>query len=426
MARDYKVADQLHLWYLADPLRPVLIGDLNLVMTGTRGVSVRYDSAWLRAGFPLSEDLPLADVEHLPREKDAAAGAVDDARPDRWGERVIKHIDRPPRLSTLEMLYFAGDDRFGALGVSTSREAYLPRHAGPLAQLDDVEALHTLVRRIQSGEKVDEGQRRLIAPGTMGGARPKALIEIKGVPWVLKFGEEDPSAEPLVEHAAMTLAARAGIEVAQTRPVRFGRGAAAVAVRRFDRAAGGGRVHALSAHVALRAAGAEYSYPNLAQLLRRRGPTDNDFNRRQMAELLRRLLFNILIDNTDDHEKNHVLIVRADQQHVLAPAFDVLPTGQSLGYQAMLVGAGGARSSVDDALAMSQLYWLDRDQALDLAYEVAEVVDGWRDHFVAAGVPAPAVEQLEASIDRPFLLDQRRSLLAHRRRNKAAARKSRT
>lgn len=121
-----------------------------------------------------------------------------------------------------------------------------------------------------------------------------------------------------------------------------------------------------------------------------------------------------------------MLIVRADQQHVLAPAFDVLPTGQSLGYQAMLVGAGGARSSVDDALAMSQLYWLDRDQALDLAYEVAEVVDGWRDHFVAAGVPAPAVEQLEASIDRPFLLDQRRSLLAHRRRNKAAARKSRT
>lgn len=413
MAAGYKLTDQLHLWYLADPSNPVLIGELSLVMTGTRGVSLHYDPGWMRAGFPLSEDLPLLDAEHLPTEKESAAGAVDDARPDRWGERVIRHIDRPPRLSLLEMLYFAGDDRFGALGVSTSSEAYLPRHQGPLPQIGDVAALHELVRRIVTGEKIDESQRRLMAPGTLGGARPKALIEIDGAEWVLKFSEEDQSAEPLAEHAAMTLAAKAGIEVAQTRPVPFGRGAAAVAVKRFDRTPQR-RLHALSAHVALRAVGAEYAYHELSQLLRRRGPTENDFNRRQMAELLRRLVFNILIDNTDDHEKNHVLLVRDDQQYVLAPAFDVLPIGQALGYQSMIAGKHGAESTVDNALSMARLYWLSPEAALEEAVAVAEVVEGWRDHFLSCNVPPRLVEQFEAAIDRPFLRDQRRDLLAGR------------
>ena len=116
MSSDYKVVDRLYLWWLAAPTQPGLIGELNLVKTGLRGVSLTYAPGWLRQGIALSEDLPLSDIEHLPKEKDAAAGAVDDARPDRWGERVIRHIDRPPRLSTLELLYFVGDDRFGALG----------------------------------------------------------------------------------------------------------------------------------------------------------------------------------------------------------------------------------------------------------------------------------------------------------------------
>ena len=60
-----------------------------------------------------------------------AAGAVDDARPDRWGEKVIRFIDKPDRLSLMEFLYYAGDDRFGALGVSTSATEYTPRGAGP-------------------------------------------------------------------------------------------------------------------------------------------------------------------------------------------------------------------------------------------------------------------------------------------------------
>lgn len=408
---DHELVDRLYLWWRADPAQPVLVGELNLVKTGLRGVSLTYAPAWLRQGFALSEDLPLSDLEHFPKERDAAAGAVDDARPDRWGERVIRHLDRPPRLSTLEMLHFAGDERFGALGVSVSATQYRPHARGALPTLGDIEALHQLVQQVLSGRPVEESQRRLLAPGTLGGARPKALVEMDGVPWVLKFAEEDLAAEPWVEHAAMTLAAQAGIEVARTRVVPFGRGQAAVAVQRFDRHAGGRRVHALSAHVALRAADAELSYPELAQLLRRRGPTEGDFNRRQMAELYRRMVFNILIDNTDDHEKNHVLLMRPDQQLVLSPAFDVLPAGHALGYQSMGVGARGAESSIDNALSQSRQFWLEPKAARAHAADVARVVDGWRAHFSQAGVPAERIGQLAAAIDRPFLRGQRDLLL---------------
>ena len=404
----YRVVDTLFLWYLGRPERPVLVGNLNLVLSG-RGVSLRYAPEWLQNGFPLSEDLPLVDREHLPREKGVAAGAVDDARPDRWGERVIRQVERPPRLSLLEMLFFAGDGRFGALGVSTAAETYTPSNKSPLPQLADVDAVHELVRKVLAGEMIDEAHRRLIAPGaTMGGARPKALIQMEGVEWVLKFAEEDMSSEPLVEHAAMTLAAQAGITVAETRPIKLDRGAA-VAVKRFDRAPGQ-RLHSLSANVALKAAGSELSYPNLAQLLRRRGPTEGGVNRRQMHELFRRLIFNILIDNTDDHEKNHALIVTDAQHHLLSPAFDVLPTGQALGYQAMVVGVDGAISSVDNALSMSQAYWLSRREAVAEAKDVAEIVNHWRAHFVAAGIDRNTIDILATQIDRSHLLEQRCAL----------------
>ena len=101
----------------------------------TKGVSLIYGDAWLRSGFALSEDLPLVKREFFPVEKETAAGAVDDARPDRWGERVIRLLDKPARLSVLDFLFYAGDERFGALGVSVSPDDYVARGMGPLPLL---------------------------------------------------------------------------------------------------------------------------------------------------------------------------------------------------------------------------------------------------------------------------------------------------
>lgn len=408
----YQPSDTLFLWWLQDLTRPVLIGTLATVRA-LRGVSLRYAPGWLASGFALSEDLPLIDTEFLPAGKDTAAGAVDDARPDRWGERVIRVIDKPPRLSLMEFLYFAGDERFGALGVSLSQAHYLPRGFGPLPQYSDVPRIDETLRRVAAGESVPEPMRRLVAPGvTMGGARPKALLAWDGHPWVLKFPEPGDTFDvPLVEHASMSLASRAQIQVAETRPVALGR-SHALAVRRFDRvqtAAGLQRRHALSASVALKAAGNALGYPELAQLLRRRGVAAAGRHRTQMAELFRRMVFNILIDNTDDHEKNHVLLMNDRAELELSPAFDVVPSGQALGYQQLRVGLDAADSTLSNALSEHTQFGLDRRDAEAQIRQVAGVVAGWKVHFAQAGVQADHIESLSQQIDRPFLADQRKA-----------------
>lgn len=408
-ATGYQPTDQLHLWWLRDPQQPRLIGQLDL-MRATSGVALRYGPAWLAGGFPLSEDLPLISQDFLPAEKGLAAGAVDDARPDRWGERVIRLIDRPPRLSLLEFLYFAGDERFGALGVSTSADEYLPRRLGPLPTLEEAGQVHELVRKVLENEPVAAAEKRLIAPGvTLGGARPKALLLMEAEPWVVKFGAGEPIDTPLVEHASMLLAQRAAIRVAATIPVRLPHGHA-VAIKRFDRS-GGQRVHCLSAAVALRAAAEPFGYPELAQLLRRRGVPDGNLYGEQMRELFRRMVFNILIDNTDDHEKNHALLVNEAQQYELSPAYDVLPSGQGLGYQQMRVGEREGDSTVDNALSQSLMFGLDRSAAVLEARTVAQAVAGWKEHFADQGVTAGDIALLAEQVDRPFLREQRQALL---------------
>jgi serine/threonine-protein kinase HipA len=407
-ASRYTPADRLFLWLLTQPGRPALVAELHLVRA-SQGVSLRYVESWLRRGFPLSEDLPLIDQEFMPPEKGTAAGAVDDARPDRWGERVIRFIDKPARLSLLEYLYFAGDDRFGALGVSTSAEEYLPRRLGPLPTLDDADRIHEIIEKVMANEPVRESQKRLISPGvTMGGARPKALIDVAGEPWVIKFADGEPTDTPLIEHASMTLAAKARIRVARTTPIRLTHGHA-VAIKRFDRNRGL-RLHSLSAGVALRAAGDRIGYPELAQLLRRRGVTVRNRHVSQMRELFRRMVFNILIDNTDDHEKNHALTATDANEYELSPAYDVLPSGQALGFQQMRVGEQEADSSLTNALSMAHLFSLKLVEARREAREVARVVDGWKEHFRECGVTAGDIKLLTEQIDRPFLLDQRKQI----------------
>ena len=410
MASNPSRFDNLWLFFLGDPATPRLIGELRYLQL-TRAVSLTYAASWLETGFRLSEDLPLTANEASPREPGRAAGAVDDARPDRWGERVIQLVDRPSRLSLMEYLYFAGDDRFGALGVSTSADQYLPRRLGPLPTLQEADRIHGLIRKVQDNEPIPTELRRLVSPGaTMGGARPKALLNMSGEQWVIKFSDGEPADTPLIEHATMRLAQKAKIRSAPTMAVRLTVGHA-VAIRRFDRA-GARRRHCLSAAVALRAAGEQFGYPELAQLLRRKGVAQGNRYVADMHELFRRMVFNILIDNTDDHEKNHALMVTERGHYELAPAFDVLPSGQALGFQQMRVGEQAADSTLANALSMSVLFGLKRDQAVREARAVAQVVSGWKEHFAACEVTAADIELYAQQIDRPFLREQRAGMAA--------------
>jgi serine/threonine-protein kinase HipA len=163
----------------------------------------------------------------------------------------------------------------------------------------------------------------------------------------------------------------------------------------------------LSARVALQAAAEGFGYPELAQLLRRKGVVDGDLYVAHMRELFRRMVFNILIDNTDDHEKNHALLVTDSQQYALSPAYDVLPSGQALGFQQMRVGDQEADATMVNALSMSRMFSLTKDEAVNEVRAVASIVDGWKEHFAQCGVTAGDIELYAQHIDRPFLKEQR-------------------
>ena len=415
--RSYVPQDTLYVWTLVNPAQPVLTGAVGLSQLVPNCATFTYAADWWQ--FALSEDLPLLPG-HLfsTNHKDSAPGAIDDARPDRWGERIIRHIDRPARLSILEMLLFAGDDRFGALGISTSVEHYIPRRIGPYPQLRDLEAMVRAVQDVQSQAPVTPEIQRLVQPGvTLGGARPKALMQTDNGPCVIKFSELDDTVDtPLIEHATMTLAARAGIQVATTGvlpiPSRLGRGPQrhALTIERFDRVRLDTlnlRVHCISAKTALAAAGLAESYGALATVLLRQAHPDRQ--KAQREELFRRMVFNILMDNTDDHERNHCLRLGFDGYYDLAPAFDVVPTLQNMGYQAMVVGQHGAQSTLDNALTELSEFGITRARAIALIQEVAQAVEQWPRHFLQHGVGAADMEQLTASIDRDALKQQRQA-----------------
>lgn len=411
--------DDLYLWYLGDPATPRYVGALKLVSAG-KGVSLHYGKEWLANGFALSEDLPLVDNEFLPpgrlaTDAQRAVGAVDDARPDRWGEKVIRFAEKPKRLSLMEYLYYAGDDRFGALGASTSSSTYSPRAVSPLPRLDDVQLLSEVAAKIEASEPITALEAKMIAGGgsPLGGAKPKALIDIDGEQWVIKFFNNEPIDTPLIEHATMTLARRAGIAAAETQVIRLA-GANALAVRRFDRERHR-RIHGISAGTAIRAATAtgaepEMGYPELARILRRIGITQDEMNQRDARELFRRMVFNILIDNTDDHERNHSLLVvnPFDNGRLkLAPAYDVLPTNSGQGYQELICGAQGRDSTLENAMSQCDAFGLLPTQATAEVAKVIDAVNAWQEHFAQAGVTALDIESLAERIDGEELLSQR-------------------
>src|SRR5690606_2351015 len=136
-----------------------------------------------------------------------------------------------------------------------------------MPSIGDIEEVQSAIQAVMTEEKVDPRLYRLLAPGaSLGGARPKALLEIDGAAWIVKFSEHgDDFCSPAVEHATMKLAKTAGIKASDTRLIEFERGKA-VAVERFDRR-GRHRLHVISAKTALSAAGQIESYPDMALLL---------------------------------------------------------------------------------------------------------------------------------------------------------------
>jgi serine/threonine-protein kinase HipA len=233
---------------------------------------------------------------------------------------------------------------------------------------------------------------------SIGGARPKVLLVDAGRSLIAKFSSTT-DIRPVVkaEGVAMELARRVGLNVAPTQVIHTA-GKDVLLVERFDRPGGGHRRHLVSALTILgldEFTGARYgSYALLADHIRR----SFTHPAATLRELFSRIVFNILVGNTDDHPRNHAAFVNADRSLTLTPAYDICPQPRSVpqANQAMAIGRSGERSSqLVACLAACQVYLLDTSQAQSIIDAQIDVIQTqWHDAADAAGLTELERQQL--------------------------------
>lgn len=340
-------------------------------------------------------------------------GALRDASPDYWGRLLIqRHLGRA-QPGEMAYLLFSPDDRAGALGIGLNQAPPAPKRAFnqtlDLAQMqagaDAIAADAEAEPRPHAapGDADQEQVQRLLMLGTsMGGARPKAVVEDQDALWVAKFNRaDDPWNSARVEHAMLLLARACGLVTAHSRVVEVA-GRDALLVKRFDRekAPGGAyrRARMVSALTLLRAEDThqsrdKWSYVLLAEELRRVCAQPE----RNAAELFRRMCFNALISNIDDHPRNHAVIARDHDWH-LSPAYDLTPAtpiSQERRDLAMACGDDGRTASVGNLLSQCARFLLERSQAERLLAAMEEQVQAsWHATARSAGVSERDCERI--------------------------------
>jgi serine/threonine-protein kinase HipA len=359
---------------------PVVAGALDLrgeLVTFVYGRSYLERSDALPLYLP---ELPLRRGRILPVRDLTVAGCVADAGPDAWGQRIVAYTrlgrrtagDATNDLTLLTYLLESGSDRIGALDFQESSDNYVARYEGQ-ATLDEVV---TAAERLERGERFTPAlDLALLHGSSIGGARPKALLDDGERRFIAKFSSStDPYPVVKAEAAAMYLARLVGLDVA---PVEMttALGRDVLLVERFDRPGGGERAMMVSALTMLELPehAARYAtYHDLADLIRKRF-TDPKLT---LRELFSRIIFNICVSNTDDHARNHAAFWDGHDL-ALTPAYDLCPQSRSGGEatQAMAIGRDGYRfSNLAGCAERADLYLISESEARDIIDNQVSVI----------------------------------------------------
>ncbi len=346
-----------------------------------------YNPTYLRRAdaVPLEPyELPLAPRRVQTVKLKGIFGTLRDASPDAWGRRIIeKHTERTD-LTEVDYLLHSPEDRAGAL--SFGRDKVPPAPIRKFNQVIQLKALLAAAEQFMEDEAagkpgVPEQMLELLQPGTsMGGARPKNVVEDAQGLWLAKFPDRgDKWNNARVEGAMLALAQECGLRVARHR-IETVAGKDVLLVQRFDRtltADGYLRHRMVSGLTALGAEDshgdrAKWSYLLLADELRRRSaqPTQD------LEELFRRMVFNALISNTDDHPRNHALIATTDKWE-LSPAYDLTPnplTSAEKRDLAMTCGTFNRYANRANLLSQHGQFKLSLEQATAIVNQLQQVV----------------------------------------------------
>lgn len=387
------------------------VGSLTYARQGRReNAAFAYHDSWLASPnrFNVSADLQLTSG-YQPHKAASAHdsvfhGAIADTAPDAWGRRVIArdHAKRRradpglPPLTELDYLLAVDDfSRVGALRLQDSSGQWQRtveegrRRTPPLIEL---EKTYRASRALESGQESAEDLRYLQGKGTsLGGMRPKCtMIDEDGWLTIGKFPSVgDGRSVTRGEVLALKLAEKAGIPAAAARIVQLGDTPIAV-IRRFDRTTGNHRIPYQSAATLLQASREEdRSYTELVDALH----THAKNPAADIRQLWRRILFNLLITNVDDHLQNHGFLHVDNGHWRLAPAFDINPfPDRERESKTWLSEEDGPITDVHMLMARAPWFSLNDEQALQVLHEVHRAVSRWRQVALSPAVGLKSTE----------------------------------
>lgn len=413
------MTDRLLLVHVDLDGKPHRVGRLWVRLRGGKeSASFQYDQAWLAnpLKFALEPALSLGDVAHHTASGRAIFGAIGDSAPDRWGRVLIRRNERlrakeeQRAVRTLgEADYLLGvsdHSRQGALRFSEKKEGPFLADGGgsKVPPLVTLPRLLAAASRFDDDNEHDEDLKLLLAPGSsLGGARPKAsVLDHDGRLSIAKFPHKNDTIRVTAwEAVALRLAKAAGItttewrlEVIDNQPVLI--------VKRFDRK-NVRRVPFLSAMSMLSAGdGDERSYIDVADALRQHGAKPVE----DCKELWRRVVFNVLISNTDDHLRNHGFLYEPGRGWRLAPAYDLNPVPIDLKARMLSIAIDelDRTASVDIALGVAKQFGLKQPEAKEIARDVAAAVGTWRKVADGEGISASEINRMATAFEHDDLI----------------------
>lgn len=392
----------------------VLIGRLwSRARKGRESATFEYDAAWLEnpAKFSLEPALKVGPGPFHTGNGKALFGAIGDSAPDRWGRVLMRRAERqgakaekrtPRTLLEMDYLLMVTDEaRQGALRFTTEEGgAFLsPSDQRTIPPLIDLPKLLSASEKIAEDPDAEEELRLLLAPGSsLGGARPKASVRDKdGHLAIAKFPhKEDETDTVLWEAVALSLAKNAGIEVPEFRVEVVG-GRNVLILRRFDRIDDMRRPF-LSAMSMLDAKDNEqHSYLEIADSLRQHGAKAKE----DLHQLWRRIVFTVLISNTDDHLRNHGFLYESTSGWVLSPAYDLNPVPVDIKPRLLStsIDLDDNSASLELALEYAEYFELTPAEAQIIAKEVGAAVSNWRGEAARQGLRAAEIERMASAFE---------------------------
>lgn len=397
--------DEAYVWiWLPHETQPVVAGRIARQNDGR--LQFNYGQSYLARKNAIAiydPELPLKAGEIPLLTNLQLPNCIRDASPDAWGRRVIinrtlglKRQDADGvELDELTYLLDSGSDRIGALDFQRSATTYVPRQQ----ENATLEELMQSAERVEKGVPLSPGLDMALQHGSsIGGARPKALVEADKQKFIAKFSASNDLYNVVkAEFVAMRLAQIVGLNVAQVKLTQS-LGKDVLLIERFDRVAvknGWERRALVSAltMLGLDELEARYaSYEDLSTLIRHRFI----FPKKALEELFGRLVFNILVGNTDDHARNHAAFWDG-RDLSLTPAYDICPQGRTGGEatQAMLITGNKRLSQLTLCLEAAPQFLLGVDRARAI---IASQLEGIRAHWNRVCDEAGLTE-----IDRGFL-----------------------